>query len=385
MRRLALSCLSCFLASATAAPVHVEVSQGGTTEYGAGISVSNGTDCFVITPHHVVETAQRDEITVTDERGRKVRANVLKESPENDAALLKTNEPGVIECPQDWNDGAAAAAAIQGAPFLTAKKVNGTGGARQSRWFVAGSTPETLTLEPYGEKDSFQKGDSGSAVFAANVMVGMVLEAGTGDRSATAITQQQIFALFNADVAQATALVALLQPIVYRNREEPYATVSAREFIGARTPLALQEVGIDPRRGPLTALPDAAQVPKGIDYVILGNIVDIGTQVERNPNYKPPNQQKDKDSFGSKLLKSLGSAVTGKHEDAPNFRSYNIDVDLQVLDVKRNSAARSLERVTLKYPQKQGDDPRELDKSAVQQAVANAMERTFRKYSLPLR
>ncbi len=381
----ALAVATVTFASAGAGPVHVQVDQGGATEYGAGYSVGNGTDCFIVTPHHVVETAQKDEITVTDGQGHQTKANVYKESAQDDMALLKANSPGAIECPADWPDGTAAAAAAQGAKWLTARKVNGNGGVQQSRWFVASSSPDALKLEPYSDKDQLQKGDSGSSVFADNVLVGMVVRAGTGDGTADVVTQARIFGLFNADVAPGARLVALLQPITYRNQENPYATVAAREFIGGRTPLALQEIALDPRRGAMTALPAASQVPEGIDYVVLGSLVEIGSTREANKNYKPPKPNADEGSFGTRLLKSMGSALTGKNEDAPYYVIYNIDVDVQVLDVKKNSSARNLERLSFRFPQKPADDAGELQKSAVQQAVTQAMDKTFRKYGLPLR
>lgn len=373
------------LTAVQAAPVHVQVNQGGGTEYGAGYSVSNGTDCFVVTPHHVVETAEKDEITVTDSQGHQTKANVFKESPQDDMALLKVSAPGSIECPTDWPDGTAAGAAASGAKWLTARKVNGNGGVKQSRWFVSTTSPDTLTLEPYSDKDQLQKGDSGSSVYADNVLVGMVVRAGTGDGTADVVTQARIFGLFNADIAPGAQLVALLQPIVYRNQENPYATVAAREFISGRTPLALQEISIDPRRGPMTTLPQAGQVPKDIDYVVLGNLVEIGSVREANKNYKAPNAQKDDGSFGTRFLKSMGSVLTGKNEDAPYYMIYNVDVDVQVLDVRRNTSARNLERIAVKVPQRPSDNAAELQKSAVQQAVTQALDKTFRKYSLPLR
>ncbi len=373
------------LTSALASPVHVKVDQGGGTEYGAGYSVSNGTDCFVITPHHVVATAQKDEITVTDSQGHQSRANVFKESPQDDMALLKVNTPGAIECPEDWPDGTAAVQAAKGAKWLTARKVDSGGRLQQSRWFASSTSADELVLEPYGDKDKLQKGDSGSSVYAEDTLVGMVVEAGTGEGTVNVVTQARIFALFNAEVAPSERLVALLQPILYRNQENPYATIAAREFIGSRTPLALQEIALDPRRGAMTSLPQASEVPEGIDYVVLGSLVEINTSREANKNYKPPKPNEDKGSFGSQLLKSMGSALKGKNEDAPYYVTYNIDVDLQVLDVRKNSSARNLERRALRFPQRPADDAREMEKSAVQQAVAQALDLTFRKYGLPLK
>lgn len=381
----ALAVVALTVGSAGAAPVHVQVDQGGATEYGAGFSVGNGTDCFIVTPYHVVETAQKDEITVTDSQGHQSKANVFKESPHDDMALLKANSPESIECPADWPDGTAAAAAVKGAQWLTTRKVDGNGGLKQSRWFVASSSPDMLKLEPYGDKDQLQKGDSGSSVFADNVLVGMVVRAGTGDGSADVVSQARIFGLFNADVAPGARLVALLQPITYRKQENPYATVAAREFIGGRTPMALQEIALDPRRGPMTALPAVDQVPEGVDFVVLGSLVEISSTREANRNYKPPKAGGGEGSLGTRLLKSMGSALTGKNEDAPYYVNYNIDVDVQVLDVKKNSSARNLERLGLRFPQRPTDDAGELQKSAVQQAVTQALDRTFRKYGLPLR
>jgi hypothetical protein len=370
-----------FAGAAVATPVHVQVDQGGKKEYGAGYSVSNGTACFVVTPHHVVETAQRDEITVTDAAGRQAVANVFKESPEYDAALLKVSEPVNIDCPQEWSDGARTEQSARSAEWLMARKVNGTGGMRQTRWFVSTVSGEELKLEPYGAKDRLEEGDSGSSVYAGEELLGMVVSTGTGDGTVTVVTQNQLFALFNAELAPSRQQVALLQPVYYRNQVNPYATVAAREYLGSRTPLVVQVAAPGPRAA--AALSSAEQVPAGVDFVVVGNILDVNTTREANPNYKPPSQRKDEGSIGTRLLKSLGDSLKGQSADARYYVTYNIDVEVQVLDVGRNSVARNLERRALRVPQRDGDDPRELEKSAIQQGVTQAMDLTFRKYGLP--
>ena len=63
---------------ASAGLVHIQVQQRAGMEFGAGYTVGRGSDCFVVTPFHVVQFAGTDSITVTDAKGSSAKARLLK-------------------------------------------------------------------------------------------------------------------------------------------------------------------------------------------------------------------------------------------------------------------------------------------------------------------
>jgi hypothetical protein len=375
------------LASTTAfaSPVHIEVAQGRSTIYGAGFSVSNGDSCFVVTPKHVVETAQSNEITVTDGQGQKAKAEVVKLAPADDAALLKLSSNGAFDCAQPWADGMEAATAIRKAKWLIARHVDADGGIQQTRWFVANAGRELLALQPFSDKDALRKGDSGSALYADDVLVGMIVASDTKDANISAIPQAQLFSLFNNDLTAPKERVALLEPITFRNQPDTYATYAAREYLTKNTPLSVSEAPMSARGAP-GRLPNAEPaVPEGVDFVVSGTIVEITQRQIANPNYKPNAQaQFNSASFGNKLLKSLSNTVLNKNETAPYLLVIDVDVEINVTDVKKHSVGRDLERRSIQVAN-DGTPRTDLQQNAVQNAVTQAMDATFRKYGLPMR
>src|SRR5262245_58955891 len=77
---------TCGVQSALAGIVHIQIAKRSATEYGAGYTVGRGSDCFIITPFHVVQFAAADSISVTDTKGSTAKARLLKGSEEFDAA-----------------------------------------------------------------------------------------------------------------------------------------------------------------------------------------------------------------------------------------------------------------------------------------------------------
>jgi S1-C subfamily serine protease len=147
--------------AASAGLVHIQVQQRAGTEFGAGYTVGRGSDCFVVTPFHVVQFAGPDSITVTDAKGSSAKARLLKGSEEFDAGLLQVTVPHTLDCPADWSEGASAETAIGGAPFLIARKVDDTGRVMQSRFFSASTKSEQVELKPFGPNDELRERDSG--------------------------------------------------------------------------------------------------------------------------------------------------------------------------------------------------------------------------------
>lgn len=379
LRILALGLFGCAVSCAFALPVHVQVDRAGATEYGAGMSVGRGSECFIVTPFHVVEGADASEITITDAKGRRAKAGMVKFIQDFDAALLKVSGGVDIDCPSDWDDGDGVSGNIEGAMFLVAKKVNSNGRTEQNRLFVSGISAEMIDLEPFDERNTLQEGDSGSSVYAGNRLVGMVVSVDTATGSVVAVTQSQIHGLFGADVLEQGQRTALVFPFVYNRAENVYATMAAYDYVGQRTPLAVVESGpLTPQQISTGAMP---AIPTGVDFAVSGRVVELTTARVTNPHYKRPDGKKK--SFGDIFVDSLKNSVSKRNEDVQYLRTFNIDIEVTVIDVNDNSRARNLERRSYQVPD-DGADAREMEKTAIRNAVIESLELTFRKYNLPL-
>ena len=368
--------LACFATSATAGIVHIQIAKRGGTEYGAGYTVGRGSDCFVVTPFHVVQFAAADAITVTDTKGSTAKARLLKGSEEFDAALLQVAVPHTLDCPADWSDGASAANAIGSAQFLVARKVDDNGRVMQTRLFAASTTREQLELQPFGQNDELREGDSGSALYAGSELVGLVTAVDTKTKQAKALTQAQIHGLFGADVLPGATRTAVLKPLTVRKAENPYATAAAHDYLsGAQVQL-------------LSTAADG-KPPQGTQYVIAGTVVDVTSSRIVNPDYKAPERaKKDDDNIGQQLFKTLQKRVNSSVNDAlqRNTESqyltvFNVDVQFEITKVLDNQKQVNLERRSYKFPEL-GATAADMEKTAVSTAVREALEATLKKYPL---
>ncbi|MES9971886.1 MAG: hypothetical protein ABW092_17770 [Candidatus Thiodiazotropha sp.] len=367
-----------------AQPVHVQVDGAGGIEYGAGISVGKGEECFIITPSHVIEGAGKNAITVTNLKGKRAKARVLKQVMDFDAALLKLQDSSNFDCPEDWDTGTGLGKKIENAPFLISKKVNDNGRVEQNRLFVSGLSAETIELEPYNERSKLQEGDSGSSVYAASHLVGMVISVDTATGEVIAVSQSQLHGLFGKDVLLQNTQIAMLVPFIYNRAENVYATSAAFEYLEQKTPFRLQES--QPRTRQQISKGETPTAPEGVDYVISGKILDLTSKRVKNPDYKPEkkqtNQKDKKQSFKDMFVASLKKSLTNKNQSYRYFRKYNIDIEVQVQDASSNKYARNLERVAYQVPE-DGTHVNELNKVMIRNAVIYGLDRTFKKYGLP--
>jgi hypothetical protein len=362
--------------AASAGLVHIQVQQRAGTEFGAGYTVGRGSDCFVVTPFHVVQFAGADSITITDAKGSSAKARLLKGSEEFDAGLLHVAVPHTLDCPADWSDGANAAGAIGGAPFLVARKVDDTGRVMQTRFFASSTSREQVELQPFGPNDALREGDSGSTLFAGDQVVGLVVSVDTKSGVALALTQSQIHGLFGGDVLPGARRTAVMQPFTYRRAEEPYATVAAREYLAGAAGLELTSLAAD------------GSVPAGVEYVVAGQIVDLNAVRQANPNYKPPEKADDSASVGRQLLRRLEQKVSTEVDEALDrntaaryLRVFSIDVQVEITKIADNSKIVNLERRSYELPEidATADD---LQKTAVADATRDALALTLQKYPL---
>jgi hypothetical protein len=362
--------------AASAGLVHIQVQQRAGTEFGAGYTVGRGSDCFVVTPFHVVQFAGPDSITVTDAKGSSAKARLLKGSEEFDAGLLQVTVPHTLDCPADWSDGASAVTAIGGAPFLIARKVDDTGRVMQTRFFAASTSREQVELQPFGPNDELREGDSGSTLYAGDQVVGLVVAVDTQSRQAIALTQGQIHGLFGADVLPGARRTAILQSFTFRRAEEPYATVAAREYLADTAGLQMLNAGAD------------GSVPAGTEYLVGGQIVDLRATRQANPNYKPPEKAANDESLGRQLFRRLEERVTNEVDEALDRNSesqylqvFNVDVQVEITKVADNTKVVNLERRSYELAEA-GTTAVDLQKTAVADAVREALALTLQKYPL---
>ena len=361
--------------TASAGLVHIQVQQRAGMEFGAGYTVGRGSDCFVVTPFHVVQFAGADSITVTDAKGSSAKARLLKGSEEFDAGLLQVAVPHTLDCPADWSDGANAGTAIGGAPFLVARKVDDNGRVMQTRFFASSTSREQVELQPFGPNDELREGDSGSTLFAGDQVVGLVVSVDTQSKQAVALTQSQIHGLFGADVLPAARRTAVLKPFTLRLVEEPYATVAAREYLTTAAALELLNPAAD------------GSMPPGATYLVAGQIVDVRAVREANPDYKPP-ETDDDDSVGRQLLRRLEQKAknevaesVGRNTAAQFMQVFSVDVQVEITKVADNTKIVNLERRSYEMPEL-GTTPIDMQKTAVADAVREALALTLQKYPL---
>jgi hypothetical protein len=371
---LPLALLAPFAASAGI--VHIEIQQRAGTEYGAGYTVGRGQECFIVTPYHVVQFAPADSISVTDAKGSTAKARLLKGSEEFDAALLQILGASALDCPADWSDGARAVEAIGAAQFLIARKVDDNGRVMQSRFFAASTSREQVELQPFGPADELREGDSGSALYAGDALVGLIVSVDTKSRQAIAVTQSQLHGLFGADVLPSAKRTAVMAPFTYRRVENAYATVTARDYLAG--PAGLQLMDAAPNGTP----------PPGAEYVIIGEIIDVTSTRIANPNYKPPEKPAKDESLGRQLFRNLERRVTdevnesvGRNSEAQYLRTYNVDVQVQIIKIADGSKVMNLERRAIELADT-GAAATDMEKTAVADAVKQALELTFTKYPL---
>lgn len=342
---LAISVFFAALSGAVdAAPVHIAVQTPmGTQEYGAGISVGKGMNCFVVAPLHVVEIAQT--ITITDRRGNTALATHFQAPKGVDAILLRVEENHRLDCPEDWDDGIAAENAMYDAEFLVSKKVK-AGGIDQRRFFAGSVTSTTITVQPYrsGKADRLIEGDSGSSLYVKNMPLGMIVSVDTSNGEGEAIKQSQLHALFSNFMLEPSTKVALINPVYQGYRENRYATAAVSDFIATRTPLATLQMNPavaqtnlqNERRGL------APQYPGNADYVIHSSIIANQSRRVANPKY---DARKSKTSnFGKKLL---------NRATAKDFRYYsvsNVDVEITVVDLETNQRTMHMQRSEYRTP-----------------------------------
>jgi hypothetical protein len=368
-----------FCDAALGAPVHISVETlMGSQEHGAGISVGKGLECYVVAPRHVVEMAQT--ITVKDLRGNTSIAEPFQDAPaEIDAILLKVEQDHRLDCPEDWDDGSDAESILYDVEFVISRKVKG-GGVDSRRFFPGSVTSTTIELQPFsnGNANRLVEGDSGSALYAKNLPLGMIVEVDTKTGEAEAVKQSQLHALFGQYVLERKTKVVLINPVYKGYQENRYASAAVKEFVQTRTPLGVQEISPAIAQANLRSEQRgvAVEYPDTVDYVILSSILSDTTRRETNPNY---NAKKSKSkSFSDKLVSSM------KGQDYQYFLVSNVDVEVTLIIPATNQRATHIERLEYRTALKDGVNQQEVTKSAPIQGSVQAVYAAFNKFGLPV-
>lgn len=368
-----------FCGAPSAAPVHISVDTlTGSQEHGAGISVGKGLECYVVAPRHVVEMART--ITVKDLRGNTSTAEPFQDAPaEIDAILLKVEQDHRLDCPEDWDDGSDAEGILYEVEFVISRKVKG-GGVDSRRFFPGSVTSTTIELQPFssGNANRLVEGDSGSALFAMNLLLGMIVEVDTETGEAEAVKQSQLHALFGQYVLERKTKVVLINPVYKGYQENRYASAAVKEFVQTRTPLGVQEISPAIAQANLRSEQRgvAVEYPDTIDYVILSSILLDTTRRETNPNYDAKKSQSK--SFSDKFVSSM------KGQDYRYFLVSNVDVEVTLIIPATNERATHIERLEYRTAMKEGVNQQEVTKSAPIQGSVQAVYAAFNKFGLPV-
>lgn len=361
-----------------AAPVHISVTTlMGGQEYGAGISAGIGEQCFVIAPLHVVEIAQ--SITVSDRKGRSALAKPLHSPDGVDAILLKVEDNHKLKCPEDWDDGVAGEDAMYDVEFLVSKKVK-AGGIQQRRFFPGNITSTTITVQPFSssKSDRLKEGDSGSALYANNLPLGMVVAVDTSTGEGEAIKQSQLHALFSNHMLEPDAKLVLVSPVTERNQENPYATSAAAEFVDTMTPWVPMQSSPAMARTYLQSESRgvAPSYPENVDYVIQARIIANTNQRIANSNYNAKKAQTN--NVGEQLL----NRVSGK--DFQYYLVSSVDVEVTVIDPKTQQRTSHVERSEFRDPLTNDVNQLDLSKDAVVRASVDAVHVAMKKFGVPI-
>ena len=360
-----------------AAPVHIEVDTGRSTEHGAGFSVGKGTECFVVVPMHVVVGARK--IVVTDTAGRSAEATPFQAPEGVDAALLKVENGHALHCPADWDDGSAGEAALHDAEFLVSRKAQ-QNGVRQRRLFLSSESSTELSLRPFSaaEADQLIEGDSGSSLYANNALVGMIYEVDTATGTSHAIKQTYLNGLFGNLVLEHAAKRALVNPVYYQFTENRYATVAVRNFIHERTALDVVEPSPTDAAAAVLGLQQGTtpSYPDDVDYVISTNIIENRSHQEANSNFDPGAAKES--NFGRQILNALES------RSARYINITNLDVEVQILTPSDGRMQRDIEQFEYKTPLTDNVDQRALETELTVRAVTDALKAALGKYGLPV-
>ena len=154
------------------AGVHVQAGQAGQ-----GMLRGRGTECFVVTPYHVVEGSS-EAVRVVGVRSSQARAEVVRQLP-GDLAILRVEGVGGLPC-AEWTPPEDLPGLLrgQGAGTLSMREADGS----QTLLPVTfrGIDDEAIFVRPSRPDDQISKSMSGGSLLVNGVVVGMLLSVDAG-------------------------------------------------------------------------------------------------------------------------------------------------------------------------------------------------------------
>jgi|GEM_PF-5210201 len=165
----------CFMAGTVFGQETVYIDADG--QVGVGVLKSRGSECFIITPKHVVENALND-VSVTGSKSVKSRA-VLERAFSDDLALLRVTGGGTQNC-KEWRSHKALDEVIEKS-FEGVLEVKGSNGSNKLIKVLITEKEDTrFVVRPYFQDETILKGYSGSVLFTLHegerVILGMLME-----------------------------------------------------------------------------------------------------------------------------------------------------------------------------------------------------------------
>ncbi|MEZ5320101.1 MAG: hypothetical protein R2752_22055 [Vicinamibacterales bacterium] len=166
----------------TGAPAPQSTPQGvfvEAREAGQGVLRARGTECFVITPFHVVETAA-GPIRVVADRAAQATAELVRQLP-GDLAVLRVQDGASLPC-RPWPPADAVAETMKNATSGTLVMREADGSRTLVPVTFRGIDDEAIYVRPSQADDQIQKSMSGGSLLVDGTLVGMLLssEAGNG-------------------------------------------------------------------------------------------------------------------------------------------------------------------------------------------------------------
>ena len=191
-------------------PPNVYVDGGDT---GQGVLRARGSECFLITPHHVVAKTL-GSVKITGERTVHGAAELLRVVP-GDIAILRVMERGTLPCPE-WNGAADVSALLRKASggHLSVKEADGTSTIVPVTFRTVDT--DTVEIRPSARGDEIRQGMSGASLIVNGALAGLLLTTNNGVGTVTRIDNilrltESFFAPgATADSATARRLVSLL-------------------------------------------------------------------------------------------------------------------------------------------------------------------------------
>ena len=139
----------------------------------------------------------------------------------------------------------------------------------------------------------------------------------------------------------------------------------------------------------LTNLAADGKVPAGVQYVVGGRSSTCGPRGRRTRTTSRRERARPDESIGQQLFRNLERRVTSEVDEALDrdtesryLQNFNIDVQVEITKVADNTKVVNLERRSYEMAEAEASATADLQKTAVADAVREALALTLQKYPL---